>query len=498
MNADMGKSMTLSDLHKLLGAQLVSRTNARSEVLGVSLYSREIRLGWVFVAVPGTNYNGVAFAEDAIRRGAIAIVAEEKVRVPAGIAMLTVPDSRYAAALLAHTYFGKPSNQMRVVGITGTNGKTTSATLLKAVLRSYGEPTGMLGTIAYEIGDRSIAATRTTPDCISLQQLLQGMVKAGCKAAVLEVSSHALAQKRTTCVDFAAVGFTNLTQDHLDYHHTMEAYFHAKASLFRDLPAGRTGVVNVDDAWGARLAQEPLSCDVLRVGFSDQADVQATVQSRTLDGSTFVVRSPWGTQDVQLQLPGIHNVHNALLTFALAGSLGLPPESIAAGLQSVRVVRGRLQRIASTAPFAVFVDYAHTDDALTSVLQELRNYTRAKLRVVFGCGGGRDTEKRAKMGHAVYANSDVAYITSDNPRNEEPEAIIAAVREAFPPEAAVVSEVDRRAAIRMALSEAGDGDTVCIAGKGHESYQEVEGRMLPFNDVDVAQEILQELGYEVS
>ena len=488
--------MTISEMHKLLGAKLASRANARSEISGISMHSREIRPGWVFIAVAGTHQNGVAFVEDAIRRGAVAVIAEEKVRVPAGVAMLVVPDCRLAAALLASTYYGEPSKKMRVVGITGTNGKTTSATLLKAVLLSHGEPTGLLGTIAYEIGDRSISATRTTPDCVSLQHLLESMVKAGCKAAVLEVSSHALDQKRTAHVDFAAVGFTNLTQDHLDYHKTMDAYFAAKALLFRDLPAGRVGVVNVDDPWGARLAQESLACDILRTGLSPGADVVASVVDKTLAGSRFEITSPWGRQEVVLQLPGVHNVRNALLCFTLACSMGVPPATVATGLGRVRQVRGRLQSIPVKAPFAVFVDYAHTDDALRCVLQELRTYTKGRLRVVFGCGGGRDKEKRAMMGRAVYETSDVAYITSDNPRHESPEDIIATVREAFPPDAAVLTETDRRTAIRIALAEAEAGDTVCIAGKGHESYQEVEGRMLPFDDAEVAEDILRELGYD--
>ena len=489
--------MTISEMRKLLGAELLSRTNTRAEVLGVSMDSREIRPGWVFVAVCGTQKRGSGFAADAIRRGAIAIVVDEKVSVPPGVAVLLVPDCRCAAALLARTYFGDPSKHMRVVGITGTNGKTTSATLLKAVLRLHGEPTGMLGTIAYEIGDRSIVATRTTPDCVNLQHLLQDMVKAGCKAAVLEVSSHALDQQRTAGVDFAAVGFTNLTQDHLDYHETMEAYFDAKASLFRHLPSGRVGVVNIDDAWGARLVEEPLACDIMRIGLSEAADVVATVISKSLMGSVFEVNSPWGRQVIELQLPGEHNMRNALLCFTLACSLGVPPNTVAAGLKSVRQVRGRLQRVSTNAPFAVFIDYAHTDDALRCVLQELQKYTAGKLRVVFGCGGGRDTEKRALMGRAVEANSDVAYITSDNPRSEPPEAIIAAVREAFSPHAAVFTEVDRRKAIQIALSEAQPGDTVCIAGKGHEAYQEFEGRMLPFDDAEVAEDVLRELGYDI-
>jgi len=487
--------MTISDMRKLLEATVHGRFNASTSVTGISMHSREIRPGWVFVAIHGAEQDGSAYAEDAVRRGAIAVIAEEALPLSPGVALLVVPDSRLAAARLASVFFGEPACDLRVVGITGTNGKTTTATLLKAVWEAHGEPTGMVGTIAYEIGGRSIAATRTTPDAVNLQHLLQGMVKSGCRAAVLEVSSHALVQKRTACIDFAAAAFTNLTRDHLDYHGTMEAYYDAKAMLFRDLPAGRIGVVGTDDAWGQRLAREPLACDVVRTGLHTGADVYAEIVESNLDGSRFVVLSPWGRHEVALLLPGAHNIRNALTCFALACSLGITPETACAALGHVRHVRGRLQRIASAAPFQVFVDYAHTDDALRCVLQELRKHTPGRLLVVFGCGGNRDREKRAMMGAAVYAHADASYLTSDNPRNESPQAIIDAVLAGYPTDAVVATDTDRRTAIRMALADARPGDTVCIAGKGHETYQEVEGRMLPFDDVAVAREILIELGY---
>jgi len=490
-----GETMTIGDLQKVLQAEVIGRIQTRAEVCGLSMHSREIRAGWVFIAIAGTHQDGAAFVEDAIRRGAVAVIASRMVPVPPEIGVLVVPDARRAAAQAAHAFFGAPSAALQMVGITGTNGKTTTATFLKQVLTAHGTPTGMLGTIAYEIGDRSIAATRTTPDAITLQHLLQGMVKAGCRAAVLEVSSHALVQQRTGCIDFAAAAFTNLTQDHLDYHGTMEAYYEAKAGLLRGLAAGRYGVVDTDDAWGARLAAEPLACGILRTGLQSAADVRGEILSASLEGTHVMVHSPWGDHAVMLQLPGEHNVRNALTCFALAGALGVPAEHIAVALGHVRSVRGRLQRVPSPAPFRVFVDYAHTDDALRHVLQELRRHTAGRLRVVFGCGGNRDTAKRVLMGQAVHAYADVAYITSDNPRHESPAAILAAIRSAFPADAGVRMELDRRAAIQLALTEAQPGDTVILAGKGHETYQEVEGRMLPFDDVAVASGILAALGY---
>jgi UDP-N-acetylmuramoyl-L-alanyl-D-glutamate--2,6-diaminopimelate ligase len=490
--------MTISEIRKLLGAELVGRSTFSGAIAGLSMHSREIRPGWLFVAVPGTQQDGALYAEDAIRRGAVAVLAEKPLPASSGVAVLVVSNCRLAAAQLAHTFFGAPSQALRVVGITGTNGKTTTATLVKTVFGASGASAGMVGTIAYEIGNRTIAATRTTPDSVTLQHLLQGMVKAGCRAAVLEVSSHALVQQRTAGIDFAAAAFTNLTHDHLDYHGTMEAYYDAKATLFRNLPAGRCGVVDVDDAWGAKLAAESLACDIIRTGLDAKADVRAVMQTQTLDGSRFHVFSPWGEQEVALQLPGMHNVRNALICFGLTCALGIPPQTVASALGGVRSVRGRLQRLHVSAPFRIFVDYAHTEDALRSVLPELRRHTDGQLRVVFGCGGGRDTQKRALMGRAVYENADVAYVTSDNPRNERPEDIIAAVLTGFPENALVCVEPDRRAAIALALSEARAGDTLCIAGKGHEVYQEVEGRMLPFDDIQVTTELLASMGYRAS
>jgi UDP-N-acetylmuramoyl-L-alanyl-D-glutamate--2,6-diaminopimelate ligase len=353
----------------------------------------------------------------------------------------------------------------------------------------------MLGTISYEIGERRIAAPRTTPDAVMLQQYLAGMLKAGCRNAVLEVSSHALVQKRTAYVNFAATAFTNLTQDHLDYHETMEAYYEAKASLLRDLPAGRVGVINVDDPWGARLARENLLCDVIRTGIDSVADVRATMKTASLADSTFEIASPWGAHMVSLPLPGRHNVHNALVAYALACSLGCDAGSVVKALAHVSPVRGRLQRIPSNAPFDVFVDYAHTDDALRNVLDALRMHVNGRLIVVFGCGGGRDKQKRVLMGAVVHALADKAMITTDNPRNENPEDIIAAILSAFPEGADVETAVDRGEAIARVLEDAKSGDVICIAGKGHETYQEVEGRMLPFDDVEVVQRILEKLGY---
>ncbi len=488
--------MELREVKKVLGAEIRGRAPAGAEVTGVSLHSRDVRPGGVFLAVRGAKQDGAAFVDDAIRRGAIAIVSDQPLVLPPGVVLLQVAEIRKSVADLACAFYGHPSASLQVCGITGTNGKTTTATMLKSVLEASGKRTGMIGTIAYEIGDRSIAATRTTPDAIQLQQLMRDMVRVGCEAAVLEVSSHALDQQRTAGIRFAVAGFTNLTQDHLDYHGSMENYYAAKALLFRGLDGDAVAAIDADDPYGAKLAGEALACRIFTTGLQAQADVRAEILHQDLDGSICRVVSPWGTFECRLGLPGRFNVRNALVGFTMACGVGVAPQTALSALERMQRVRGRLQPVPVRTPFRVFVDYAHTDDALRRVLGELKTHTPGRLLVVFGCGGNRDQGKRHLMGKAVADLADFAVITSDNPRNENPAIIIDEVRHAFPEAGNVVSEVDRRAAIRLALEKAEKGDTLCIAGKGHETYQEVEGRMLPFDDVAVASEELLAMGYK--
>ncbi len=483
--------MQLSDVKKITGGEC-ARLAANAEVKGIALYSREIRADWVFVAVPGSAADGLQYAEDAVRRGAVAVVCE---RTPASrleAAVIMVKDARLAAAQLAGAFNGYPARALLVAGVTGTNGKTTVSMMLRAVLQRAGLEPGLIGTVAYEIGSRVIAAPRTTPDAVTLQNLLRQMVTTGCRSAVLEVSSHALVQQRVAGIPFKVAGFTNLTHDHLDYHGSMEAYYEAKALLFRGLEASSTAVINRDDPWGQRLMGESLCCQRLQYGLEeDRMDIAAEEVQLSAAGSEFSLASPWGTFAARVCIPGRHNIANALAAFGMGVVMGCEPAAAVEAIAGVTKVRGRLERVPAKVPFSVFVDYAHTDDALRNVLSALRPLTAGRLMVVFGCGGNRDRTKRAKMGAVAVALADRVWVTTDNPRHEEPEAIIADILEGLD-RGSVEVVVDRREAIRAAVAAARAGDTVLIAGKGHETYQEIAGVSAPFNDVDEAQAALAE------
>jgi UDP-N-acetylmuramoyl-L-alanyl-D-glutamate--2,6-diaminopimelate ligase len=483
--------MQLSDIRKITGGEC-GRLVTNTEVKGIALYSREVRADWVFVAVPGTASDGLQYAEDAVRRGAVAVVCERPPDSRLEAAVIIVRDARLAAAQLAAEFNGNPARSLLVAGVTGTNGKTTVSMMLRAVLQRAGLEPGLVGTVAYEIGSRVIAAPRTTPDAVTLQNLLRQMVTTGCRSAVLEVSSHALVQQRVAGIPFKVAGFTNLTHDHLDYHGSMEAYYEAKALLFRGLEAASTAVVNRDDPWGRRLLEESFSGERLTYGLDEgMADVTAEAMSLSAAGSEFDLISPWGTFDARVCLPGRHNVANALAAFGMGVAMGCDPAGAVEAIAGVTKVRGRLERVPGKAPFSVFVDYAHTDDALRNVLGALRPLTTGRLMVVFGCGGNRDRSKRTKMGAVAAALADRVWVTTDNPRNEAPESIIADILEGLD-RGNVEVVVDRREAIRAAVAAARPGDTVLIAGKGHETYQEVAGISAPFNDVDEAQAALAE------
>jgi UDP-N-acetylmuramoyl-L-alanyl-D-glutamate--2,6-diaminopimelate ligase len=351
-----------------------------------------------------------------------------------------------------------------------------------------------VSTVEYEIGPRSIPAGQTTPDAPALQSMLAKMVEAGCRSAVMEVSSHALVQKRTAGIDYDVAVFTNLTHDHLDYHRTMEEYFEAKALLFRGLGMAdkdATAVINVDDPWGQRLlALSDVTATMLSYGVDADADVTATDVALTPEGSRFRVRTPWGEAALALRLLGRFNVSNALAALAACGSLGVPLDRIVPVLSEIALVRGRLEEVDTGKGFQVFVDYAHTDDALEHVLKTLREITRGRLIVVFGCGGNRDKTKRAAMGRAASRFADHSIITSDNPRNEEPAAIISDIRQGFNGSAECGVIEDRRQAIAWALHLAREGDVVLVAGKGHEAFQEFANKTVPFDDRQVVREMV--------
>jgi UDP-N-acetylmuramoyl-L-alanyl-D-glutamate--2,6-diaminopimelate ligase len=459
------------------------------DIAGVVCDSRQVRPGCLFVAVPGEARDGWEFVEDAIQRGAAAIVAERETAPRKDVCQIRVGDARLAAALLAAAFFNHPANSLQMAGITGTNGKTTTAYMIRDMLHAQGRAPGLLTTVAYEIGARTIPAARTTPDAPYLQSLLAQMLAKGCRSAVMEVSSHALVQQRIAGVDYDVGVFTNLTRDHLDYHQTMEQYFEAKSRFILGL--GKLGkqavaVINRDDPWGARLLSLPgVTARILTCGIEPGADVRAEDIRLGADGSSFRVRTPWGGAEIRLRLLGRYNVANATAALAAGGALGVGLERAAQALRELTGVPGRLQEFRSPRGFQVFVDYAHTDDALAKVLGALREITRGRLIVVFGCGGNRDTGKRAPMGRVAARLADWSILTSDNPRQEEPAAIIAQVREGFDGAAAFEIIEDRAQAIRRAVGLAAAGDTVLVAGKGHETYQELAATIVPFDDRQV-------------
>ena len=462
--------------------------------------SRQASPGCVFVALRGFKSDGAEFAAQAIAAGAALVIADRASAVPpaasSGVPWLLVKDARLALALLAAEFFGHPSREMQVVGITGTNGKTTTAYLVSAIFEAAGISCGMMGTVTYRVGAREFAATRTTPEAPEVQALMRQMVTAGCGACVMEVSSHALALRRVDGIRFAAAIFTNLTRDHLDFHADMEDYFAAKRRLFEMLPASAPAVVNVDDPRGVALAESvarPVTYAVNPIA----ADVTPGPLSYSLDGLEFDLRTTLGAVHVKSRLVGRPNVYNILAAVAATATLGVPLDAIEAGLEALPGVPGRFEVTSSAADdITVVVDYAHTDDALRNLLETARPLAVRRLITVFGAGGDRDRTKRPLMGMVAARLSDVVVVTSDNPRSEDPGRIIDEVRRGAEPEtrqrnAEVLTIVDRRDAIARAVESAGAGDVVLIAGKGHEKYQEIDGRVLPFDDVAVAREALE-------
>jgi UDP-N-acetylmuramoyl-L-alanyl-D-glutamate--2,6-diaminopimelate ligase len=462
------------------------------EIAGLACDSRQVRPGWLFVAIPGSKLDGSAFIEDAVTRGAVAVVAQSFCPQK-DVTAIRVPNAREALARLAAAFYGNPSRRLRVAGVTGTNGKTTVAYMMRDILEAAGQPCGLIGTVEYRLGNRVIPASRTTPDSLSLQSYLAQMLQNGCTAAVMEVSSHALDQERAWGIAFDAALFTNLTLDHLDYHRTMEAYYEAKRKLFMAL--GREGkaasaIVNIDDPYGRRLAADPaVKADVISCGRSPDALVRAEEVRLSASGTAFRAVTPWGTADGSLRLLGAYNIANALAALAACCALGVPLDAALQRLARMKAVPGRLEEVPCTRGFKVFVDYAHTDDALVNVLQTLREITAGRLIVVFGCGGNRDKTKRPKMGAAAGRLADFSVLTSDNPRTEDPLAILEQIRAGLG-DARHEVVPDRAEAIGRALGMAAKGDIVLIAGKGHETFQEFDNRVIPFDDREVAAEWL--------
>ncbi len=460
---------------------------APADVTDLAYDARRVVPGALFVCVPGFRADGHDFASEAVERGAVALVVERELDLP--VPQLVVGDARAAMGLAADAFFGHPTRELEVVGVTGTNGKTTTAFLLFAILAAAGRRPGLLGTVESRIGGERRAVTRTTPEAIDLQRMLREMVDAGDRSCAMEASSHASTLGRLTGTRFAALVFTNLSQDHLDFHGTMGAYYEAKRRLFTEPgPDGLrpAAAVNVRDPAGRALAGElrELGSALLTFGLVDDADVRADVLAVGPVGSTFTAAGI----ELQTRLVGRFNVENALGAVAAARLLGIDDANIATGVAHVQGVPGRLEAVDEGQPFTVLVDYAHTPEALVTVLTEARGLAEGRLICVFGCGGDRDRDKRPLMGEAVSRLADVAIVTSDNPRGEDPLAIIDDVLAGADTEPAV--EPDRALAIRRAIDTAERGDVVVIAGKGHELGQEIAGRVVPFDDREIARQAL--------
>lgn len=467
--------------------------SADIEIEGLAYDSRNVKAGELFVAVRGHEENGSDYITDALSKGAVAVVSENELDLGASATHVQVPNARRALAELANAFHGDLSREMKIIGVTGTNGKTTTAYMIRDLLRDGGFLPGLLGTVAYEIREQSIPASRTTPEASDLHALFHKMKESGCDSAVMEVSSHAIALQRTHGINFSVSVFTNLTQDHLDYHNDMETYFAVKSELFRagKKERGQAAVINMDDPWGRKLVEEGrIEMDVVTYGFNEHAMVRATDARLDETGTSCRVQTPWGAAKIRLQLLGRFNIHNALAALATGGLSGIALETMVQSLASIKSVPGRLERVPNRKNKKVFVDYAHTDDALRNVLETLREICKGKLIVVFGCGGDRDRGKRKLMGQVAAALADFSIITSDNPRKEDPGAIVGNIMEGFAGKETFEVVLDRRAAIEVGIQRMGRKDVLLIAGKGHEAYQILKETIIPFDDREMVREIL--------
>jgi len=464
------------------------------DIRGVAYDSRQVKPGDVFIALQGVKAAGSDFAADAIGRGAVAVVADRPADSPTSVPWVVVADARAAMATIAAEFYGHPSRSMQVVGITGTNGKTTTAYLLRAVFESAGKKCGLLGTVTYSVGNEELPASRTTPEAPDVQRMFRQMVDAGCEACVMEASSHALVLRRVDATAFAAGVFTNLTRDHLDYHGDMESYFAAKKRLFEMLPPGAPAIINLDDPRGESL-RRTVSAPV-SYAINKPADVTPGPLMLTFNGLEFTARTPKGDVHVTSRLVGRPNVSNILATVAAATALDIPASAIERGLASLIHVPGRFELVSgSTDDVTVVIDYAHTDDALKNLLETARPLAPGRIITVFGCGGDRDRTKRPLMGAVAARLSDIVVITSDNPRSEDPARIIEEIKRGVPAAsdrgAVTFAIVDRTEAIQFAIRKAEPGDLVLLAGKGHEQMQEIGGKQLPFNEAAIARDALE-------
>ena len=490
--------MTLRDLLPHLDSPVTSG-DLDTAVNALTYDSRQAGPGTAFFALRGVKSDGHRFIPDVLRAGAAAVIAEQAPEADCTVPWVHVRHSRIALAQAAAAFYGQPGRALKLCGVTGTNGKTTTAFIVHHLLNAGQVRAGLIGTLFYDLGGEQQPATHTTPESLEMQQLLAAMRERGCRACAMEVSSHALDQERVHGLAFETAIFTNLTQDHLDYHGTMEKYFAAKARLFETVATQGHGhlIINGDDSWGRKLiTRYEATGRVVRFGYGVQCDYRAVNVRGDFTGTTFELEYKGRSFLVRLPLIGDFNVHNALGALAAAHLMGLNLRETIARLRDVPQVPGRLERVTDQGRFQVFVDYAHTPDALDNVLTTLRALKPNRLITVFGCGGDRDRTKRPLMAAAAARGSDVCVLTSDNPRTEDPETILADAAKGFPRGTRAVQILDRKQAIQTALENAREGDILLIAGKGHEDYQDIQGVKHPFDDRKITRSLLQSLRRE--
>jgi UDP-N-acetylmuramoyl-L-alanyl-D-glutamate--2,6-diaminopimelate ligase len=494
-----------------LGESLADVTNYHLEgdrdleITGLTYDSRRVRPGYLFVAIKGHSANGHDYVHSAVQRGAVAVVAEDFGEIQGPVAKVRVPNSRLALSKMAVQFFCRPFESVNLIGITGTNGKTTTSYILESILHVSGAKPGVVGTVNYRIGEKNRAAPVTTPESLDLMGLLKEMADEGATHVIMEVSSHALDQKRTADCPFRVAIFTNLSRDHLDYHKTMDAYFEAKSQLFCGLRRGRpefepTAVINMDDPRG-NILSALTDAAVVTYGLGDTCQVRAESVVADKAGIRATLITPEGQRPIQSRLIGRHNIYNILAAAAAALSLGVSLGAVVEGVARLNVIPGRLEPVANPRNLSLVVDYSHTPDALLKALEALRPYAEERLITVFGCGGDRDKGKRHEMGLVAGTHSDLVFVTSDNPRSEDPQSIVKAIEKGVQESglkrmsrpingpktrSGYVLEVDRRKAIRMAVAAAGEKDVVLIAGKGHEDYQILGTERRHFDDREEA------------
>ncbi|MBU0503081.1 MAG: UDP-N-acetylmuramoyl-L-alanyl-D-glutamate--2,6-diaminopimelate ligase [Candidatus Omnitrophica bacterium] len=463
------------------------------QVRGIACNSKLIDDDFIFVAVKGNKEDGNEFIPEAIARGAKAVIYQspgrQDTKISGRIPFIKVKDARKALAKLASEFYANPSSLVKVTGVTGTNGKTTVTYLIEALLKEANLSPAVIGTINYRFKNEVIVSKNTTPGPLELQGMLKNMADKGVDSAVMEVSSHALDQDRTMGINFSSAIFTNLTQDHLDYHKTMQDYFLAKAKLFKGLREKSASIINTDDKYGQRLKRSIRGKRVITYGIRNKADLKALDIRMNINGAEFTLKGLNNEFNLKTRLVGRHNIYNILAAVGWAISEGLSVKIIRGALEKFTLVPGRLEKIDSPKGFSVFVDYAHTDDALKNVITTLRQLTDKKIIVVFGCGGDRDKTKRPKMGRVVSRLADQFIITNDNPRSEDPEVIISDIKKGILNSNYLVLP-DRKKAINKAISLASSGDIVLVAGKGHENYQILKDKIISFNDREIVKECL--------